>query len=99
MTPSQFLTILWRRSWIIVLTFVATMTAAGLLMLLVPPRYDAVATVIIDPGQTDPVTGQSAAGALIRVFQGNLVGLMTSQRVALDVVKRLNLVNNPGIAS
>ena len=99
MTPAQILSILSRRVWIIVLAFVSTMVGAGGIMLLVPPRYDAIATASIDPGQVDPVTGQSPGSMLVRILQGNLVALAQSQRVATEVVKRLNLARDPAMAS
>ena len=100
MTPAQILSILWRRAWIIVLAFVSTLAGAGGIMLLVPPRYDAIATASIDPGQVDPVTGQSSGrSAMVRILQGNMVALAQSQRVATEVVKRLNLSRDPGMAS
>jgi succinoglycan biosynthesis transport protein ExoP len=100
MTPLQILSILRRRAWIIVLAFISTLAGAGGIMLLVPPRYDAIATASIDPGQVDPVTGQSsAASAMVRIVQGNMVALAQSQRVATEVVKRLNLSRDPTMAS
>ena len=65
MSPLQVLLILWRRSWIFVLTFAAVMLGASAVLWLIPPRYDAMATASIDPGQTDPVTGQLAGGGAI----------------------------------
>lgn len=100
MTPAQILLILRKRFWIIVLALISTIAGAGGIMLLVPPRYDAIATASIDPGQLDPVTGQSTgASSLLRILQGNLVALAQSQRVAADVAKRLNLARDPAIAS
>jgi succinoglycan biosynthesis transport protein ExoP len=99
MTPLQVLSILWRRGWIVVLTFASTMAGAGGFMWLVPPRYDAVATASIDPAQTDPVTGLAIGGPNIRLLQGNLVALVKSHRVAIAVAKRLNLMANPGLVA
>ena len=65
-------------------------------MLFVPARYDAVATASIDPGQADPITGQLIGGATTTgLLQGNLVALAKSDRVAREVVKRLNLASDP----
>jgi succinoglycan biosynthesis transport protein ExoP len=99
MSPLQILSILWRRSWILILTFAAAMVGSVGVMLTVPPRYDAVATASIDPGQLDPVTGQQAGGGFLRLLQGNLVNLAQSHRVAEMVVKRLNLVANPALVA
>lgn len=99
MTPAQILSILSRRVWIIILALISTLAGAGGIMLLVPPRYDAVATASIDPGQVDPVTGQASGAQMVRILQGNLIALAQSQRVATEVVKRLNLARDPGMAA
>ena len=99
MSPLQVLSILWRRAWIVVLTFASTMLGAWGVVKLLPPRYDAVATASIDPAQTDPVTGVPVGGSSMRLLQGNLVALVKSHRVAVMVVKRLNLVANPGLVA
>jgi uncharacterized protein involved in exopolysaccharide biosynthesis len=95
MSPKQLFVILLRRSWIIAVVFISVMTAAGVLVFIVPPRYDAVATGTIDPSSSDPVTGQSVSMMGLRVFQGNLVALAKSQKVAVDVVRRLGLTSSP----
>jgi uncharacterized protein involved in exopolysaccharide biosynthesis len=96
MSPKQVLVILWRRLWIIVLTFVSTLAGAAAIILFVPAKYDAIATASIDPGQADPITGQLVgAVTTTALLQGNLVALVKSDRVARDVVKRLNLASNP----
>jgi succinoglycan biosynthesis transport protein ExoP len=100
MSPQQILLILRKRLWMIMLAFASTMAGAGGIMLLVPPRYDASATASVDAGQLDPVTGQaSGAATMLRILQGNLVALAQSQRVATEVVKRLNLARDPNIAA
>jgi len=95
---SQILLILWRRSWIVLLTLlVASVVAIGVL-LFVPGRYDAIATASIDPAGVDPVTeSERSTGAMIALMQGNMLQLVQSQRVAVDVVKRLNMAANPRI--
>jgi succinoglycan biosynthesis transport protein ExoP len=93
---SHVLYILWRRAWIVALTFVFALIVAVSVLLLVPSRYDAVATGTIDPGVINPLTEGSAAPA-IAVEQGNLIQLVQSRRVAVDVVKRLNLTASPGV--
>lgn len=99
MSPSQILTILRRRLWILAITLASTLVGAGLLMMLLPSRFDAVTTATIDPGQADPVTGTAANALAIRYIQGNMVALATSRRVALEVVRRLNLTSNPNYVS
>jgi polysaccharide biosynthesis transport protein len=90
---SHVLVILLRRGWIVVLALLTTMIVAGGVLLFVPGRYDAVATASIDPGNVDPIS-ETSGGAPIVLMQGNILQLVTSQRVAVDVVKRLNLTAN-----
>jgi polysaccharide biosynthesis transport protein len=94
---SQVLVILLRRGWIVVLALLTALIVAGSVLLFVPGRYDAVATASIDPGNIDPISETSPGPAAIMLMQGNILSLVTSQRVAADVVKRLNLTANPQI--
>ena len=96
MSIGQVLLILWRRSWIVALTLITTMTVAVGVLLFVPGRYDAVATATIDQATIDPITDAMSGGPnMVGLMQGNMLQLVQSQRVALDVVKRLNLTANP----
>ncbi len=97
MSITQVLVILWRRAWIVALALLTTMIVAGGVLLLVPGRYDAVATASIDPGNIDPISETSAGPAPIMLMQGNILALVTSQRVAVDVVRRLNLTASPQV--
>jgi succinoglycan biosynthesis transport protein ExoP len=94
---SQVLVILLRRVWIVALAFLTTMVVAGGVLLFVPSRYDAIATASIDPGSINPIseTSDAAGSSMIMLMQGNMISLITSERVALDVVKRLNLTASP----
>ena len=95
MSVSQVLAILLRRAWIVLLAVLTTTIMAGAVLLLVPGRYDAHATASIDPGNVDPITDMTSGAGMIGLMQGNILALVSSQRVALDVVKRLNMTDNP----
>ena len=97
MSVSQILVILLRRVWIVVLALLTTVIVAGGVLLFVPGRYDAVATASIDPGNVDPISEMSMGGGMMGLVQGNILSLVTSQRVAVDVVRRLNLTDNPAV--
>ena len=97
MSIGQVLYILWRRGWIMALTFLFALIVAVGILVFVPGRYDATATGSIDPGQANPVTDAMASGSSVGLVQGNLLALVKSQRVSLDVVKRLNLTANPSV--
>jgi polysaccharide biosynthesis transport protein len=89
------LLILRRRIWILGVTFLATLAGAAALLMIVPTRYDAVATATIDPSISDPVSGQTTGVQILGIVQGNLIALAKSTQVALAVVKRLNADENP----
>ena len=97
MSVSQILVILLRRAWIILLALLTTVIVAGGVLLFVPGRYDAVATASIDPGNVDPISEVSTGLGTIGLIQGNILSLVTSQRVAVDVVRRLNLTSSPAV--
>ena len=102
MSVSQILAILLRRVWMVVLTFLSTLITVVAVLQFAPsrflpaPRYEAHATASIDPGNlVDPVTGDAAGEGTINLIQGNILSLVSSERVAMDVVKRLNWTNDP----
>ncbi len=96
MSVSQILVILLRRSWIVALALLTTVIVAGGVLLFVPGRYDATATASMDPGNLDPLDMGGGLGA-IGLVQGNILALVASERVGVDVVKRLNLTDNPAV--
>lgn len=97
MSVRQVFLILWRRSWVVALTFLSTMIVAGGVLYFIPGRYDGIATATIDTGSIDPLTDTMFGGSstAIGIMQGNMIQLVQSERVALDVVKRLNLTASP----
>src|ERR1700689_1484295 len=86
-----------RRAWIVMLALLTTAIVAGAVLLFVPGRYDAVASASIDPGNVDPISEMSSGLGAIGLIQGNIISLVTSQRVAVDVVRRFNLTANPAV--
>ena len=97
MSVSQILVILLRRVWIVLLALLTTVMVAGGVLLFVPGRYDAVATASIDPGNVDPISEMSTGLGAMGLIQGNILSLVSSQRVSVDVVKRLNLTDSPAV--
>lgn len=94
MSIHQVLVILLRRGWIVALTLATAFAAATAVLYLVPGRYDAVATATIDTSGSALVSPQPMSGPMIGLMQGNILQLVTSQRVAGDVVRRLNLASS-----
>jgi uncharacterized protein involved in exopolysaccharide biosynthesis len=93
-TINQVLVIILRRGWIVLLALLTALIVVAGVVLFVPARYEAVATASIDSDNIDPIT-ETGGGGSVMLMQGNILSLVSSQRVALDVVKRLNLTANP----
>src|SRR5271155_1217924 len=71
------------------------MIVAGGFLLFVPGRYEAIATASIDPDGVDPISEEGKYGGSVLLMQGNILSLVSSERVAVDVVRRLNLTAAP----
>jgi polysaccharide biosynthesis transport protein len=93
----QILLILFRRGWIAVLSVLAALVVAEGVLLFTPNRYDAIATATVDPGNTAPVSDPRYSEQDRGAVEGNIDTLVASHRVALDVVKRLNLTANAAV--
>src|SRR5258708_1999302 len=83
--------ILWARKWIGVTSVISSVVSAYAVSQILPPRYEAISTVVLDVSEPDPVTGISQGGPGARMYQRTLMSVLKSDRVALDVVNRLNL--------
>ncbi len=94
MSVGQVLAILLRQAWILVLTLLSAVIAAWAVMQFTPGRYEAHATASVDPGHINPVSGNAEYYRSADLMQGNVVALVASEQVALDVVKRLNLAES-----
>ena len=95
MSVHQILSIIWRRLWLVLIGFVATLVGATAVLLFVPPRYEAKATASVDFGRADPVTGAEVNSQAGRVLMGTFTAMIESARIATEVVKRLNLASDP----
>ena len=95
MSVGQVLAILLRQAWILLLTLLSAAIAAWAVMQFAPGRYEAHATASIDPGHVNPVSGNADYYRSVDLMQGNIVALVFSEQVAVDVAKRLNLPQNP----
>ena len=92
----QFLVILRARSRLIFTTILVTLAATAAITLLLPKRYDATASVVINPRSATPV---GAANAEFPRSAESIVSthldILDSPNVALRVVDTLKLQDNP----
>jgi polysaccharide biosynthesis transport protein len=95
---AQFLKILYSRLGLILAVVTAFAAAAAAVTMLVPKRYEAAASVIVEHGRTDTLAGpgglHSGAEKIDNVISTQL-DIIGSPVVALKVVDALKLENNP----
>lgn len=97
MSLHQFLAILRARIWLALLVFSVTVGAAVVAALLMPKMYTATAAMIIDTTKPDPLTGISNGGQLSPALLATQIGVLRSEKVALDVVRTLKLAERPSL--
>ena len=95
MSILQFLGIIWARRHSILLSTVICTLIAVLVILFVPPRYEAKSRVMLDIIKPDPVTGQVMATAFMRAYVKTQIELLQDYRVAREVVENLHWLEDP----
>jgi polysaccharide biosynthesis transport protein len=94
MTFFQLMSVL-RARWIsALLTLSVVLGLAVVITLLMPKRYTAVATVVIDTKGNDPITGMLVPGLMSPSFMATQVDVLRSGRVARRVITQLGLASN-----
>lgn len=96
MTFGQFLSILRARKWAALLVFVLVVATTVAVSLLLPKQYDAAASVVIDI-KPDPVSAMAFPTMAMPSFMATQVDILTSDRVALKVIRDLKLLESPQI--
>jgi len=93
MTLSRFLAVLRARAGLALALFLVTVGAAVAALAWWPRQYEAVATVIVDPAPANPLAapGWSASRP---GFVSTQMDILRSERVALEVVRRLDLTQD-----
>ncbi|HQC99194.1 MAG TPA: Wzz/FepE/Etk N-terminal domain-containing protein, partial [Aquabacterium sp.] len=96
MTFGQFLSILRARKWAALLVFVLVVATTVGVSLVLPKQYEAGSSVVIDV-KPDPISAMNFPGMGLPSFMATQVDIMTSDRVALRVIRDLKLLDNPGL--
>ncbi|MGN6528617.1 MAG: GNVR domain-containing protein [Burkholderiaceae bacterium] len=94
MNLAHFLAVARARWRLALAVFVVTVAAAVVAALLVPRTYTATAALLIDVSRPDPVTGLSNGGNPSPTILATQVGVLKSERVAREVVRRLDLASD-----
>jgi polysaccharide biosynthesis transport protein len=98
MSLSQFFSILRARAWLMALVMLLTAGATLGVSLLLPRQYTATASVVID-FKPDPITAAVYGASPPPAVMATQVDIITSERVALKVVRTLRLNENANIRS
>lgn len=99
MSIYHFLRILWVRRNLILVTTLAALAAAILVIKIVPPRYTATSRLMLEIMKPDPVTGQAMSSQFARAFVATQVELIKDYRVAGRVVDNFNWTSSPALAA
>ncbi len=96
MTLSQFFYIL-RARWLSALcVLMLTVGGAFAVSLLLPKKYTASASVMLDVRSPDPIGGMVLAGMMSPAYMATQVDLISSDRVARRAMKTLKMADVPG---
>ncbi|MFG6447280.1 chain length determinant protein EpsF [Roseateles sp. BYS180W] len=96
MNLQQFINILKARKLAFLLVLLGIVIPAVLVSFLLPKRYTAVASVVLDV-KPDPITGLSMQSMMTSSMIATQVDIITSDRVARRVIKGLKLEENPAL--
>jgi succinoglycan biosynthesis transport protein ExoP len=96
MSFGQFIAILRARWWVAALVFVVTVGTTVAVSLVLPKKYAATATVVVDM-KPDPVSAMMYGGMASPAFMATQVDVIMSDRVAQRVARNLKLAENPQV--
>jgi succinoglycan biosynthesis transport protein ExoP len=91
MKLTQTLSILRARRWLVFGVLISTVAAGLAITFLLPPRYVATVSLVVDTKGTDPVTGALTPASLLPTYVATQVDVIASHNVALKVVDKLKL--------
>lgn len=92
---NQFLTILRARKVLIFAIVIMTVAATAAVIAMIPKRYEAAASVVVDSRMMNPVTGASLPQPINENIVSTQLDIVASSSVALRVVDILGLEKNP----
>lgn len=95
MSLIQFLRILLARKNMILLTMLACLVVATVVVVALPKRYPGSARILMDNVRPDPVTGQGISATAARGYAQTQIQFIKDLRVSGQVVDRLGLANDP----
>ena len=95
MNLAQFLLILRARYRIILITFAVIVLGTLIVNLVMPKKYTATTSLLLNYKGVDPVTGLTLPAQLMPGYMATQVDIITSHNVAARVVDDLKIAQNP----
>lgn len=92
---NYFLSVILARRVLVLAALAASLLAAIAISLAISPRYQASTTVVVDLFAFDRIGGAQMSPMAMNQYMATQLGILKSNRVALDVVKRLALAEDP----
>jgi uncharacterized protein involved in exopolysaccharide biosynthesis len=97
MSIIQFWRIIWARRWFILAATVSCVIGAYIVTLIIPPRWQGDARVMLNILKPDPVTGSVIAGNGTRTYIGSQMSLITDYSVAGRAVEDVGWLSDPDL--
>lgn len=97
MNLKQLLLIFKARYRVILITFLVITLATLVISLILPSRYTAMTSVVVDMRSIDPIGGNLIEGPVTPSYLPTQVDIINSDRTALKVVEKLRLAENPAV--
>jgi chain length determinant protein EpsF len=97
MNINQFFAVLRARWWVAVTVLAITVLTTLAVSLLLPKRYTAASTLVVDVKTPDPIAGVMFPALALPAYMATQVDIIESDRVAVRVVKMLHLAENPRV--
>jgi succinoglycan biosynthesis transport protein ExoP len=94
MNFNQILQIVKARKVLVISTFIAIVAIVVTASLLLPKKYTATASVIIDSKSPDPINGMIMPGTLLPGYIATQLDVLRSDRVTLKAIRSLRLESN-----
>jgi polysaccharide biosynthesis transport protein len=95
MSILQFLRIIWARRWVIAAATASCVVGALIVVMVLPPRWEAHSRVMLDLVKPDPVTGRMIDGNSSRGYVATQIELIKDYRVAGQVADQIGWLSDP----
>jgi succinoglycan biosynthesis transport protein ExoP len=97
MSFNQFISILKARKLIFLAVILTIVLTALIVSLVLPKQYTGTAAVVVDVKSPDPIAGVVMQGVMLPSYMATQVNVIESERVALKVIRKINMATNETI--